>query len=347
MLAKDSGVVELFVERLRYEGSPGLWHLILMVPAKLGLPYFTINIISAVFTGAGVWVFLRRAPFPVLINLLFPFTFYALFQYAVVARSYCLMPLLLFLLADTYDRKIECPYLFALLLCLLANVSTHGLFIAVSLAAVHVFDVLRSWNRLDLRVRRDQFIAAWVFACVVGLLVLLLLPPSDLSVGRAINLDPVHFVKVNVLMLTRSFVMDDLAGRSLLQAAASLVAFVVTLWWLWLKEKLLPYLLPLVALFALVGIKYHNVWHEGILFLLWIFALWISFDERDSDEQRQIARRLVTVVAVMVLAMHVYWAVHALRYDFTHAYRGVARSPSTSRRTSLSTRRCTWLASKR
>ena len=322
LLAKDSGIVELFIERLRYEGSPGLWHLILMVPAKLGLPYFTINIISFLFAVTGVWFFLRRAPLPLFVKMLFPFTFFVLFQYAVVARSYCLMPLLLFLIADNYDRKIERPYRFALLLILLANVSTHGLLIAVALAAAGALDVLRSWKRLDLRARRSQIIAACLFACVVGLLALALAPPADLGTGRINNLDPLHFVKVNLLMLTRSLMTDDLAGRSVLQMAASLVVFAVTLWWLWLKGKLLPYVLPLFALFTLFAVKYHNVWHEGILFLLWIFALWISFGGHGGRETPPIARKLVTAAATAVLAVHVYWAVHALRYDIGHVYSG-------------------------
>src|SRR5438105_2551057 len=54
LLAKDLGFKELFLKYLRYEGSPGLWHLILMIPAKLGLPYFTINILSALISATGV-----------------------------------------------------------------------------------------------------------------------------------------------------------------------------------------------------------------------------------------------------------------------------------------------------
>src|SRR5436853_2707169 len=56
LLAKDTSFKELFLKYLRYEGSPGLWHLILMIPAKLGLPYFSINILSAIFAATGVWL---------------------------------------------------------------------------------------------------------------------------------------------------------------------------------------------------------------------------------------------------------------------------------------------------
>src|SRR3954470_338381 len=69
LLAKDTGFKELFLKYLRYEGSPGLWHLILMIPAKLGFPYFTINILSAIFAATGVWLFIKHAPFPALIKI--------------------------------------------------------------------------------------------------------------------------------------------------------------------------------------------------------------------------------------------------------------------------------------
>src|SRR4051794_38794536 len=83
LLAKDVSVKELLVKYLRYEGSPGLWHLILMLPAKLGLPYYTINMVAACFSALGSWIFLRYAPFPPLIKVLYPFSFFAFFQYGI------------------------------------------------------------------------------------------------------------------------------------------------------------------------------------------------------------------------------------------------------------------------
>src|SRR5205085_4524514 len=109
LLAKDTGFKELFLKYLRYEGSPGLWHLILMIPAKLGLPYFTINILSAGFAAAGVWLFIKYAPFPPIIKILYPFTFFVFFQYGVVARNYCLIAPILFLIAINYTKKREHP----------------------------------------------------------------------------------------------------------------------------------------------------------------------------------------------------------------------------------------------
>jgi hypothetical protein len=80
LLVKDASLVEIFTHYLRYEGSPGLWHLILAIPAKLGFPYFTINIISAVFSALAVWLFLRYSPFPLLVKILFQFSYFIFFS---------------------------------------------------------------------------------------------------------------------------------------------------------------------------------------------------------------------------------------------------------------------------
>lgn len=67
LLARDASLGELLFHRLRYEGHPPLWYLLLAVPAKLGLPYKTINLVSAAIAGVGVVLLLaeRRLPLAV------------------------------------------------------------------------------------------------------------------------------------------------------------------------------------------------------------------------------------------------------------------------------------------
>jgi hypothetical protein len=345
LLAKDTSLTDLLVRYLRYEGSPGLWHLILSVPAKLNLPYYTVNVVSVAFATAGVWLFLRYAPFPVIVKLLYPFSYFAFFQYAVVARSYCLLPPLLFLLAIVYRTRSERPYLFVLLLGLLANVSTHGLLMAGSIFAVHLLGVLRSWKRLDGQAKVNQLAAAALLALVAGVVVLMLLPPPDLTFARESNFDLKNFFKISAVMLSRSLLVDNysipelLASPLLLKAQraailfASLVIFIITLWWLRQRQTLLLYLLPLLALSALFAIKWRNVWHEGIPFFLWLFALWISFDKADADARDEASgvgmdvsastgKRVVVACMSVVLSVHIYWSIYVFRYDLHHDYSG-------------------------
>ena len=106
LLARDSNIPDLFIKYLPNDGHPGLWHLILMIPAKLNFPYFTLNIISIIIATMGTYIFLKYSPFPKIIKVLFPFSYFIFYQYAVVARNYVLLPLLLFLIAAIYKNKI-------------------------------------------------------------------------------------------------------------------------------------------------------------------------------------------------------------------------------------------------
>lgn len=321
LLAKDAGVVELFVKYLRYEGSPALWHLILMIPAKLGLPYSTINILSAAFSACGVFLFVRYSPFPLIIKTLFPFSYFVFFQYGVIARSYCLISVLLFLIAVNYAEKIRRPFVFILLLCLLANVSAHTFFISGAIASVHFWDVLKARKRLDKKTKIRQASALLIFALMSIVLVLILLPPPDHFVAGENNWSASNFIAVCKIAVSGALVLDELSGTIRLQFNASLVVFFVTLLWLRRKKLTFLYLLPLLFTLAFFAVKYRNFWHEGILFFLWIFVLWISFEKDENNEPSKLKNSLVGLISA-VLAVQIYWTICAASYDFSRNYSG-------------------------
>jgi hypothetical protein len=60
---------------------------------------------------------------------------------------------------------------------------------------------------------------------------------------------------------------------------------------------------------------YANVWHEGMLFLAWIFAMWIS-----GDHVRPRGMALAAITAV--IAVQGYWAFRTTAYDWQNPYSG-------------------------
>ena len=96
---------------------------------------------AAVIGFLGVTFLVTTSPFPRFIKLLLPFTFYLAFQYAIVARSYVLVPLLLFLCAYLWPQRLERPLSIALCLGLLANVALHAAVISGGLAIVYAIDL--------------------------------------------------------------------------------------------------------------------------------------------------------------------------------------------------------------
>lgn len=321
LLVSDVGTIELFTKYLRYEGHPGLWYLILTIPAKLGFPYFSLNILSALISALGVFLFLRRSPFPFFIKALFPFSYFVFFQYAVVARSYCLIPLFLFLIAVKYRKRFEQPILYSLLLCLFANVSAHTFLISGGLMATHLLEVARDRRESNKRDTLRQSIGFAMFAVTSLLIVATLLPPSDQLFAGESNFSLSNFVFVNKWLLSGALLMDESSRFSQLQAVASLLIILVTFVWLRRKKLALIYLFPLFLNLILFAVKYRNLWHEGILFFLWIFVLWISFAERPSENSSRLGK-IVAVLIAVVLSVQIYWTAHVVRNDFFHNYSG-------------------------
>jgi len=316
LLARDSGLVELFTQRLRYEGSPGLWHLLLMPFAKAGLPITALGWIGAACALAGAVLLVRRAPFPLWARAGVLFAYPIGYQYAAVARSYTLMPLLLFAVAAAWrDREARIGRL-AVLLGLLANVSLHGLLVAGALAGLHGLDLWRRRRDLAPGVLRAHLRAGAALAALGLLLVVVLVPPADLANGGARSFLDIYGFERMWYLLASSLTGSDLLLAAVLALLAPLLRRTGTLA-LWA--------LPTVALLALSSFKYHAPHHEGLPFLVLVTVLWIALD-RDRGLPRSTggtrARRAALVALAAVLAVQGWWWWQAYEDDWAEPYSG-------------------------
>ncbi len=319
LLARDDSLWHLLSSQMRYEGSPPLWHLLLMGPAKLGAPYATITVIAVAIAIAGAYVLVRHSPFPLPLTLGVLFSFVVAYQYAVVARSYVLLPLLLFLLAIAWAGRIRDPWPFVLILGLLASTSTHGLLVAGSVFLVHLLQVWRPIDKVPLSVpvRRAHLRSGVAFMVLCGLLVLELWPAQDQSLGSGFNLDPMHFLTVAPAVLRNA-----LAGDAFIAFAA----VALSAWWFRRTRTLLLWALPTLALLTLAAVKYQNQWHDGIPFLVWVFALWVSLAQGPAggwgSRLDSWARSGAYLAMAAVLVVQAGWWWQTVRHDWTYPYSG-------------------------
>ncbi len=102
LIARDEPLSRIWFYELRYEGSPGLWHTILWIAQHwFHAPYGALGYIGVAFAIAGVAVLVFKAPFPWYVRWPLAFTYVMVYQYAVIARPYTLLPLLCFVVAIT------------------------------------------------------------------------------------------------------------------------------------------------------------------------------------------------------------------------------------------------------
>ncbi len=303
-LARSLSLPDLFQTYLRYEGSPGLWHFFLWILIRLHVSYSGIHWISGAIAFIATAILVLKSPFPRYLKLTLPFTYFLLFQYAVVARNYVLAPVLFFLIALCWKRS---PVLVALMLGLLANVSLHTAVISSGLSIVYLIAQTREVEIGNPSVRRRLLFGAAILLALYAFAIWTVWPPKDLLLTR-------------VLGESRPFI--SIAIGSLLWAVYQPMFLSLSFWAamaICLRARhSLFYLLP-VLLFALFsGAVYVNWWHVGLLIPLVICILWITWP---PNRERSTPSELICQVAlVLMICVQVLWSAHAIRYDHTKAY---------------------------
>lgn len=313
LLARDLSYWDLMAKHLRYEGTPGLWHTLLFLAARSGGSYDWMGYLGGGFAVAGAFLLFRYSPFPRLVRCALPFTFFLAYQHAVVARNYNLVAFFLFAIAILYPRRRERPVAVALLVAALSQISAHALLIAAGLALHEA----ASWIRARRWPSAGELAAAAILATSVIFVVWQLIPPPDLGAANRS-----HFGWDRFAVTASTVIHNAIADSPFL----SELAFAISLYWLWRRGALTLLLIPLLLLIALSAFRYHNVWHEGIVFLVWIFALWLGFQKEASAGSPPPARTtetaFMTGALLLVCVVQWVWTAKTYSYDLRQPYSG-------------------------
>lgn len=317
LLARDSSLVELWTEAPRYEGSPPLWHTVLHLAARLGLPYGSMNLLSALLGLAAAILLLRSAPWPFWIRAALPFTFFLSYQYSVVARSYSLLPPLLFGAAalgtswqepdaEPNQRSAVRWWLFTLVLCLAAATSVHGLVLSMAVWLPANLAEVRRWKGLTQDRRRHCAAAAAVYAAVLGSLAASAWPAPDATFSARPEVTWNLAATVAAATLADAFTGDW---------AVSLVLVSWSLPFLKRGGALAVFLLSGLFLLAVAVGVYSNAWHRGLLFLAWLVAMWIA--GRRTPLTRPALLSLAAVTGIQCC-----WTLRSVAWDWREPYSG-------------------------
>lgn len=304
-LARSLSLPDLFQNHLRYEASPGLWHFLLWILIRVHVSYAGLHWICGAIAVTATALFLFKSPFPRVLKLILPFTVFLLFQFAVVARSYVLVPGLLYLIAFFWKRS---PLVLALLLGLLANVALHASVISGGLALVYLIEQVRSGGVKDPGRTRRYLLGALILFSLWAFAVWTAWPPKD----------------------NAFFASYDHGSRSLLWSAftsllwgtceptvLSIPFWIAIVAWFGARRKLF-YLLPVLFFAAFSGLVLANWWHVGLLTPLLLCLLWITWPASSGNVSRP---EIFGRIALMVMAAtQILWAAYAIEYDHYNAY---------------------------
>jgi len=175
-LARTLPLGILFKTYVRYEASPGLWHFLLWILSQAHVSYAGLHWICGAIAVASSYLLVFKSPLPRYLRLTLPFTYFLVFQYAVVARSYVLVPPILFMIAMGWKKR---PLLVAVMLGLLANTSLHAAVISGGLAIVFGVVQITNGSREDPQRVRRLLLSATIVLGFYAFAIWTAWPPPD------------------------------------------------------------------------------------------------------------------------------------------------------------------------
>ena len=323
LIARDLDLKTIWFHELRYEGSPGLWHTILWVAQHVfHARYDALGYIGMAGATAGVALLIFKAPFPRYIRWPLAFTYFMVYQYAVIARPYTLLPLLAFSAALLF-KDLEHPERMTIVLVLMANLSLHGTILAGCLGLVYLMDAYRARERLDGSVRRRYWICIGVMAAVFVFIVLVVKPTPDVEEFAAKKLAP----EVQALMPTPLRKLTTVISGALLDWwIPSAVLLLLAGAWCFTRRRLLVFALPVLSLAALYSLIHGYPHHHGTIFIAVVAAIWIAWPtgrERAEfgDTQRRALQAMITVL-LCLCALNIWDAATVVRREYLYPYSG-------------------------
>lgn len=322
LIARDASVTEILCTIERYEGTPPLWHLLLKFLIKLGYQYEYLYLISVFFSSLGIGLFLFKLNVPTPIKILFPFSYFILYEYTVKTRSYCLIVPILVLIASIYKDREKKIILYNVLLGILATISLHAALISGILYLFEIFDITY-WiiNEKKLKKFMKAIISCIVLGCLYCLILLCVMTTSDVLVPTTINTikESEENIFENLLPLLICLLEAFTLNVDIMTYAHfifSLIYFLAIMFLILKKNKnkilFLTIFLSEVMFILLIRVANH---HIGLMLYAFLFALYLVKD----DIAKQNKKMLCLFLSVMFI-VQIYWSIITIIPEIKYNY---------------------------
>ena len=270
IIARDASVGEIVWDISRYEGTFPLWFLTIKLFINLGLQYEYFFIIPIIISCIGLLVFLKGVEAPKFVKVLLPFTYYVLYQYTIIARSYSFLFLALSLWAIYYKERMNKKFAYVLTLIFISTISMHGMVISGMLGILYIIELIKEKKTKQSLLSIICLVLAW------GVEIIILIPRADLYM----NINMIHTLKDAVLAIV-SVIFSGITWYEQLYIGTGIILFAILALML-IKLKRLDAIITIVCLsffMALVRLLQH---HLGIIALFLMFSIIVNYDELKS-----------------------------------------------------------------
>ena len=329
LIARDLPLSRIWFYELRYEGHPGLWHTILWIAQHwFHAPYAALGYIGVAFAIAGVAVLIFKAPFPWYIRWPMAFTYVMVYQYAVIARPYTLLPLLCFLVA-IFFKDTEHPERMTVVLIPLCLLTLHGAILAACFGLLYIIEAIKSWRTMDERLRNRYFMCAGAMVLTFLFLFIILKPTPDIEefvVKKQFSLIPEAVKQQYKVPTALQKATNIISGAFADYLWLSLVFLVLSAGWFYRRRRLLLFVLPVGLMIGLYSMIHGAPHHHGTAFIAFITALWIAWPvskEQLSFPDVDVRAMYGMIVLLWILCVLNVWdAAVVIKREYAYPYSG-------------------------
>ena len=316
------------------EGHPALWYVMLRAGHAVTGSQYVMPVISALVGVATAYLILRHAPFSGPLRLLSVFGAFLAYELTVVARNYGIGVLLIVGACVAWEKRLERPWLLAILLMLLANTSVHAAVAAAVLASLWALDVLRQRDRFAMGI---ALMAIVTVAGSIGFALSTATPPDEMAfasslhtltpsrVLQALLVDPglglrgtdgADLTAVGELPWVRFGIDERIVGRILTNLAVLAAA--------WGLRKNRLHLVAFIGTILCFELVFRLVYpgalrHLGLLAFLIFGIAWLAILSSPSDDREAVSKRislgLLPLFAIQSLALPFTAVKHVLHVE--------------------------------
>ncbi|HOV25956.1 MAG TPA: hypothetical protein PK566_06320 [Pseudobacteroides sp.] len=355
LIARDSSFFDMIWNVLRYEGHPPLWYIVLYIPSHLGIPYeIGLKSVNFIFITLTVILLVKKSPFPTVVRLSLPFTYFIFYQYGVISRSYSLFAFILFLVALNFPSRNQKPFKFAILLGMLCGVLIHGILIAFGIVIAWLIEIFISYKKSDSKLNKDLlkkifrspiFYSLSLLAFINIIYLLILWPkPDRFTLLQKTEFDLFKFLFNAIIDPLNGIVFNSIYNSSTILSINIILTFLACLiltvaFFIWIQKKgiLLYILIPYTLILSFMSLIYFARHHTGIYTLFFIFSLWITLNSNPIFkkniwlsnlynsfiiilDRRKSFKYLLKTSIYLVITIQIYWSVCASLSDIDLSY---------------------------
>ena len=295
LIANDLSIVQLFA-RLHADGHPALFHLIIKLFTAFGLQIKDFHIISILFSTLGITYLLFKSNYKWYIKALLPFTFFIFYQYTVVTRGYCLILLLLSIIADIWDKKKDKCILFTILIILLLSLEAYTFMLAGSMYLIYIIEYINDYKK-DKKHNKKQLI------CIIIIFFAFLITTIYVMPRATNTFNP----NIAEYFISDSFITPFNASKTIKLLGGLLILSLYCYLLIKNDKKIKESVILLLPLFLFMAYKYCNLWHTGVMFLAFIFIGWIHNYSK---------HKIFNISMIIICSVQIYWSVNNSIYDY-------------------------------